>query len=48
MTDIIRAMSTGRDVSPLFTDILKLMQTKDFKLKKLIYIFLTSNAQANA
>lgn len=48
VTDIIRAMSTGRDVGALFTDVLKLMQTKDFKLKKLIYIFLTSNAQNNA
>ncbi|CAL6019709.1 Beta_adaptin [Hexamita inflata] len=48
VTGIIKAMSTGRDVSQLFTDILKLMQTRDLKLKKLIYIFLTSNAQNNA
>lgn len=48
VTDVVRAMSTGRDVGALFTDMLKLMQTRDFKLKKLIYIFLTSNAQGNA
>eukprot|EP00703_Trepomonas_sp_PC1_P000379 JAP96227.1 Beta adaptin [Trepomonas sp. PC1] len=44
ITSVIKAMSSGRDVSPLFPDVLKLMQTKDLKLKKLIYVFLTSNA----
>lgn len=41
-------MSNGFDVSPLFADMLKLMTIKELKLKKLIYIYLTSNARANA
>lgn len=34
-------MSSGQDLSPLFSDVLKLMSVKDLKLKKLIYIFIT-------
>ena len=41
-------MSNGYDVSPLFSDMLKLMTNKDTSLKKLIYIYLTSNAKVNA
>ncbi|KAH0577448.1 Beta adaptin [Spironucleus salmonicida] len=48
MQEIVKAMSNGFDVSPLFSDVLKHMQTTNLKLKKLIYIFLTSNAYQNS
>ncbi|GIQ88692.1 AP complex subunit beta, partial [Kipferlia bialata] len=42
---IIAAMTVGRDVSPLFTDVLNNIQTKDLELKKLVYLYLVNYAR---
>ena len=40
MKQIIASMTIGKDVSKLFPDVVKLIRTKDIKLKKLVYLYL--------
>ena len=42
---IISAMTIGKDVSQLFPDIVKNMETEDFELKKLIYLYTINYAK---
>ncbi|PVU85408.1 hypothetical protein BB559_003538 [Furculomyces boomerangus] len=44
---VIANMTVGKDVSGLFTDVLKNMQTDDIETKKLIYLYLMSYAKVN-
>ncbi|GKT35187.1 Beta-adaptin-like protein C [Aduncisulcus paluster] len=44
---IIAAMTVGKDVSPLFTEVLKCIQTKDLELKKLVYLYIISYARTH-
>ena len=39
-------MTLGRDVSPLFADVIKSMQTTDIELKKLVYLYLINHAKS--
>eukprot|EP01129_Flabellula_baltica_P016237 TRINITY_DN8557_c0_g1_i1.p1 TRINITY_DN8557_c0_g1~~TRINITY_DN8557_c0_g1_i1.p1 ORF type:complete len:801 (-),score=199.86 TRINITY_DN8557_c0_g1_i1:20-2395(-) len=41
---VIALMTIGRDVSALFSDVVKCMQTDDLELKKLIYLYLMNYA----
>lgn len=41
---VIANMTVGKDVSNLFADILKCMQTEDLELKKLVYLYLMNYA----
>eukprot|EP01083_Nonionella_stella_P055377 146107_1 len=43
---IIAAMTVGKDVSVLFTDVIKSMNTDDIELKKLIYLYIMQYARA--
>ena len=43
---IIAHMTLGRDVSPLFADVIKSMQTTDIELKKLVYLYLINHAKS--
>lgn len=38
-------MTVGKDVSGLFPDVLKNMQTEDLELKKLVYLYLMNYAK---
>jgi vesicle coat complex subunit len=38
-------MTVGKDVSGLFADVVKNMQTDDLELKKLVYLYLMSYAK---
>jgi AP-1 complex subunit beta-1 len=38
-------MTVGKDVSTLFPDIVKNMQTEDLELKKLVYLYLINYAR---
>ena len=38
-------MTIGKDVSSLFPDVVKNMQTEDLELKKLIYLYLINYAK---
>ena len=40
-------MSRGKDVSMLFTDIVKNMPTQDMELKKLIYLYIINYAKSH-
>ena len=42
---VIAQMTIGKDVSSLFPDVLKNMQTDDLELKKLVYLYLMNYAQ---
>ena len=42
---IIASMTLGRDVSNLFTDVVKLSRTRNMELKKLVYLYIMSNAK---
>eukprot|EP00455_Lapot_gusevi_P029271 TRINITY_DN3134_c0_g1_i9.p1 TRINITY_DN3134_c0_g1~~TRINITY_DN3134_c0_g1_i9.p1 ORF type:complete len:907 (+),score=438.83 TRINITY_DN3134_c0_g1_i9:97-2817(+) len=42
---VIAAMTVGKDVSMLFTDVIKSMQTEDIELKKLIYLYIINYAR---
>ncbi|KAJ1957717.1 beta-adaptin, partial [Linderina pennispora] len=42
---VIANMTVGKDVSGLFTDVLKNMQTDDLEIKKLIYLYLINYAK---
>jgi len=43
---VIASMTVGKDVSSLFADILKCMQTEDMELKKLVYLYLMNYAKS--
>ncbi|KAL7595674.1 beta-adaptin-like protein B [Lactuca sativa] len=42
----IAAMTVGKDVSSLFTDVLNCMQTENLELKKLVYLYLINYAKS--
>ncbi|KAI9141255.1 adaptin N terminal region-domain-containing protein [Paraphysoderma sedebokerense] len=42
---VIANMTVGKDVSGLFADVLKCMQTEDLELKKLVYLYLMNYAK---
>ncbi len=43
---VIANMTVGKDVSSLFTDVVKNMQTEDLELKKLVYLYLMNYAKS--
>ena len=43
---IIASMTLGKDVSPLFTDVLKWMDTPNIELKKLVYLYIINYAKS--
>ncbi|KAL1920828.1 uncharacterized protein VTP21DRAFT_11463 [Calcarisporiella thermophila] len=43
---VIANMTVGKDVSSLFPDVLKNMQTEDLELKKLVYLYLINYAKS--
>jgi vesicle coat complex subunit len=43
---VIANMTIGKDVSNLFADVLKCMQTDDLELKKLVYLYLMNYAKS--
>ena len=43
---VIGAMTVGKDVAPLFTDVLKCVETEDLELKKLVYLYIINYAKA--
>ncbi|KAA8492396.1 Beta-adaptin-like protein C [Porphyridium purpureum] len=43
---VIGAMSIGKDVSALFTDVLKCVQTRHIEQKKLVYLYLARYAES--
>eukprot|EP00940_MAST-03C_sp_MAST-3C-sp2_P000607 g607.t1 len=43
---VIACMTVGTDVSMLFTDVLKRMQTADLELKKLVYLYIMNYAKS--
>lgn len=45
MKKVVAGMTIGKDVSPLFAEVLKCMQTEDLELKKLVYLYLTNYAK---
>lgn len=42
---VIASMTVGKDVSGLFPDVLKNMQTDNIELKKLVYLYLMNYAK---
>jgi vesicle coat complex subunit len=42
---VIANMTLGKDVSELFPDVVKNMQTEDLELKKLVYLYLINYAK---
>lgn len=43
---VIAAMTVGKDVSMLFADVTRCMQTDDLELKKLVYLYLINYAKS--
>lgn len=43
---VIANMTVGKDVSMLFADVVKNMQTEDLELKKLVYLYLMNYAKS--
>ncbi|KAL7715828.1 Clathrin/coatomer adaptor adaptin-like N-terminal domain-containing protein [Entamoeba marina] len=43
---IVAAMTEGKDVSMLFIDVLKCMQTNKLELKKLVYLYLMNYSRS--
>ncbi|CAM8879874.1 unnamed protein product [Rhodiola kirilowii] len=43
---VIAAMTVGKDVSSLFTDVVNCMQTETLELKKLVYLYLINYAKS--
>lgn len=43
---VIAAMTVGKDVSSLFTDVVNCMQTENMELKKLVYLYLINYAKS--
>lgn len=46
MKKVIAGMTIGKDMSPLFPEVLKCIQTDDLELKKLIYLYLMNYAKS--
>eukprot|EP01096_Ripella_sp_DP13-Kostka_P000567 TRINITY_DN1060_c0_g2_i1.p1 TRINITY_DN1060_c0_g2~~TRINITY_DN1060_c0_g2_i1.p1 ORF type:complete len:941 (-),score=529.23 TRINITY_DN1060_c0_g2_i1:66-2798(-) len=46
LKSVIAAMTVGKDVSVLFPDIVKCIQTPDLELKKLVYLYLMNYAKS--
>lgn len=44
---VIAAMTVGKDVSALFTHVIKSMQTDNIELKKLVYLYIISYARSH-
>lgn len=44
---VIAAMTVGKDVSMLFADVLKSIQTNNIELKKLVYLYIMYYAKTN-
>lgn len=44
---VIAGMTVGKDVSMLFADVLKRMNTEDVELKKLVYLYIITYARVN-
>ena len=44
---VIAAMTVGKDVSMLFTDVVNCMQTANLEIKKLVYLYLMNYAKSN-
>jgi AP-1 complex subunit beta-1 len=42
---VIGFMTVGKDVSSLFTDVLKCVETEDLELKKLVYLYIINYAK---
>ena len=42
---VIGSMTIGKDVSSLFTDVLKCVETDDLELKKLVYLYIINYAK---
>lgn len=42
---VIAAMTVGKDVSSLFTDVLNCIQTNNLELKKLVYLYVINHAK---
>ena len=42
---VIYSMTLGKDVSSLFTDVLKCVETEDLELKKLVYLYIINYAK---
>jgi vesicle coat complex subunit len=42
---VIGTMTIGKDVSSLFTDVLKCVETEDLELKKLVYLYILNYAK---
>jgi vesicle coat complex subunit len=42
---VIAAMTVGKDVSQVFTDVLNCMQTDNLELKKLVYLYVMNYAK---
>lgn len=45
MKKVIAGMTIGKDVSPLFAEVLMCIQTDDLELKKLVYLYLMNYAK---
>lgn len=45
LAKIIKAMTSGTDVTPLFSSVIKCIITKDLELKKLVYLYLITHAK---
>ena len=43
---VIAAMTVGKDVSSLFTHVLKCVETEDLELKKLVYLYIINYSKA--
>ena len=44
---VIAAMTVGKDVSSLFTDVLNCMMTSNVEIKKLVYLYIMNYASSN-
>ncbi|CAE7875972.1 BETAC-AD [Symbiodinium sp. KB8] len=44
---VIANITVGKDMSPLFPDVISCMQTEDLELKKLVYLYLINYAKSN-
>jgi vesicle coat complex subunit len=42
---VIAAMTVGKDVSSLFTNVLNCIQTNNLELKKLVYLYVINHAK---
>lgn len=43
---VIAAMTVGKDVSDLFSDVLKCVETEDLELKKLVYLYIINYSKS--